>query len=58
MNLKYRLFISEIIYLGLVVLLPNEIGKGIFMIEKHIKIDSEIIQNKSEERWNNGGTAL
>ena len=28
------------------------------MVEKHIKIGSEIIQNKSEERWNNNSLAI
>lgn len=28
------------------------------MVEKHIKIGSEIIQNKSEERWKNNSLAI
>ena len=28
------------------------------MLEKHIKIGSEIIQNKSEERWKNNSLAI
>ena len=28
------------------------------MVEKHIKIGSEIIQNKSEERWKNTSLAI
>ena len=61
------LFLPQYTTLGLyypefLVPLPNELGKGIFliynMVEKHIKIGSEIIQNKSEERWKNNSLAI